>query len=181
MGGILGTPLPLPQKKYKSEVSKRGWRTEGVGARKPLPCRRFGPFSCTLFLCALYEQEKTTLGDNSCCILGAAGRQPPPPNPFSKPLNVLFAQDVCANSVKQFLLIFLLRCQTVVFLSSSLSSSSPSLILSFLLSLALAVSELCLNHNDVRVLAALKPRVCLWWFPKGGSSFVRRANFPTPF
>ena len=33
-----------------SEVSKRGWRTEGVGARKSLPYRRFrpffGPFSC---------------------------------------------------------------------------------------------------------------------------------------
>ena len=32
-----------------SEVSKRGWRTEGVGARKSLPWHKFRPFFCTLF------------------------------------------------------------------------------------------------------------------------------------
>ena len=31
-----------------SGVSKRGWQTEGVGARKSLPCHRFRPLFCTL-------------------------------------------------------------------------------------------------------------------------------------
>ena len=33
----------------QSEVSKRGWRTEGVGARKSLPRHRFKPLFCPLF------------------------------------------------------------------------------------------------------------------------------------
>ena len=31
------------------EVSKRGWRTEGVGAKKPFKGQRFRPLFCTLF------------------------------------------------------------------------------------------------------------------------------------
>ena len=34
---------------FKSEVSKRGWRTEGVGARKTFKGRKFRPLFCTLF------------------------------------------------------------------------------------------------------------------------------------
>ena len=41
--------------KTESEVSKRGWRTEGVGARKSFMCQRFRPLFCTLFLCPLGE------------------------------------------------------------------------------------------------------------------------------
>ena len=77
--------LPL-----ESEVSKRAWWTDGVGARKPLaqgnPSHRSRPFFCTLFPMLPYQQESTILRDNFCCILGAVGRQPPPANPFSKPL-----------------------------------------------------------------------------------------------
>ena len=39
----LNTDIPEP------EVSKRGWRTEGVGARKSFICQRFRPLFCTLF------------------------------------------------------------------------------------------------------------------------------------
>ena len=63
-----------------SEVSKRGWRTEGVAARKS----DSNLFSAPLFLCPLMSRR--TQFKNVCCILGAAGRQPPPANPFSKPL-----------------------------------------------------------------------------------------------
>ena len=31
------------------------------------------------------------------------------------------------------------------------------------------------------VLTSIDLRVCEWWFPNGGSSSVRRSNFPTPF
>ena len=51
---------PTPGKNYplksarifcilESEVSKRGWRTEGVGARKSLKGQRFRPLFCTFF------------------------------------------------------------------------------------------------------------------------------------
>ena len=79
-------PQTLPGTPRFSEVSKRGWRTEGVGARKSLPNRKFRPFSAPFFLCPC-EYENTILGDIFCCILGDAGRQPPPANPFSKPLS----------------------------------------------------------------------------------------------
>ena len=39
----------------KSEVSKRGWRTERVGARKSLPHHRFRPFFCPLSPITPYE------------------------------------------------------------------------------------------------------------------------------
>ena len=42
-------------KPFFSEVSKRGWRTEGVGARKSLPHHKFRPFFCPLFPVPPYE------------------------------------------------------------------------------------------------------------------------------
>ena len=39
-----------------------------------------------------------------------------------------------------------------------------------------------LNGNYTAImLGELIPRVCQWWFPNGGSSFVRRSNSATPF
>ena len=41
---------------HVSEVSKRGWRTEGVAtvvAKKSFLCQRLRPLLCTLFLCPL--------------------------------------------------------------------------------------------------------------------------------
>ena len=40
---------PLSIYGNESEVSKRGWRTEGVGARRSLKGQRFGPLFCTFF------------------------------------------------------------------------------------------------------------------------------------
>ena len=43
----------------KSEVLKRGWGTEGVGARRFLPCKRFRPLFCLhpLFSCAQVSER----------------------------------------------------------------------------------------------------------------------------
>ena len=46
-----------------SEVSKRGWRTEGVGARKSLLHHEFRPFFLPLSPMPPYEYENTILGD----------------------------------------------------------------------------------------------------------------------
>ena len=42
-------PHQTDKKTIKSEVSKRGWRTEEVGARKSSICQRFRPLFCALF------------------------------------------------------------------------------------------------------------------------------------
>ena len=57
-----------------SEASKRGWRTEGVGAKKSFLCHRLRPLFWTLFHIPPYEKGDT--------ILGPANGQPPPANPF---------------------------------------------------------------------------------------------------
>ena len=52
IGKIPGQIGKLPEKMgkpHKSEVSKRGWRTEEVGARKSFISQRFRPLFCTLF------------------------------------------------------------------------------------------------------------------------------------
>ena len=53
-----------------SEVSKRGWRTEGVGARKSLPHHKFRPFFCPLFPMPPYEKENRIVGGIFCCTFG---------------------------------------------------------------------------------------------------------------
>ena len=79
-----GTKIYFPD---KSEVSKRGWRTEGVGARRSFPCHRCRPLFSALFPIPPYEKGDTILGTFCGCILGPASPQPPPANPFSKLLN----------------------------------------------------------------------------------------------
>ena len=65
-----------------SKLSKRGWRTEGVGARKPLPYHRFGPFFCPLFLCPLVS-SRTAFWGAFCAVLWALlVANPLPPTPF---------------------------------------------------------------------------------------------------
>ena len=62
----------------ESEVSKRGWRTEGVGARKPFKGQRLRPLCCnllTFFLCPLRQKDKRVLFGGLFVA-----------NPFSKPL-----------------------------------------------------------------------------------------------
>ena len=57
-----------------SEVSKRGWRTEGVGARKSFLCTPFSYASC--------RRSGTHMrGNNFCCILA----------PVLRPSRVKFA------------------------------------------------------------------------------------------
>ena len=43
--------VPRGLSEGSSEVSKRGWRTEGVGATKPFKDQRFRPLCCPVFLC----------------------------------------------------------------------------------------------------------------------------------
>ena len=75
---------------FKSEVSQRGWRTKGVVAKKSFLCQR-------LKASFLYPFSYAPLGEGGAyyCILlanffgwigGFVCRQPPPANPFSKPL-----------------------------------------------------------------------------------------------
>ena len=71
----------------KSEVSKRGWWTEGVGARKSFICQRFRSlkFSVPFSVCRLRRRGHIS-GELFWLFLGFVCRQPPPGNPFSKPL-----------------------------------------------------------------------------------------------
>ena len=80
----------------RSEVSKRGWRTEGVGSRKSFLCHRFKFF----FLHPFSDPPLGEGGHNSGDLLGPASRLPPPANPFSKLLiraqrlkNSIFKRD----------------------------------------------------------------------------------------
>ena len=70
---------------FHSEVSKRGWRTEGVGARKSFLSQRFRPLFCALSYAPLREGGEN-LENNFGGGLGRVSRQPPPANPFCKPL-----------------------------------------------------------------------------------------------
>ena len=71
----------------QSEVSKRGWPTEGVGARKPFRGQRFRPLFCTVFSLRLLKGRGTHFWRTSWApFWGFVCRQPPPANPFSKPL-----------------------------------------------------------------------------------------------
>ena len=62
-----------------TEVSKWGWRTEGVGPRRSFLCQRFRPLFWTLFPCVLLRRRGTqNSGDTFlCCVLGSVRRQPP--------------------------------------------------------------------------------------------------------
>ena len=71
-----------------SEVSKRGWRTEGVGATRSFLSQRFRPLFCILFPIPPYEKGNTILGTFLALFWFPASRQPPPANPFSKLLIV---------------------------------------------------------------------------------------------
>ena len=64
----------------KGLADRGGWRKE----IPPIPWIR--AFFCPPFPIPPYDSKNTILGDIFCCILGAVGRQPPPANPFSKPL-----------------------------------------------------------------------------------------------
>ena len=69
----------------KSGVSKRGWRTKGVGAN-PSHARDYEVFSVPSFLCPFRRRVTQFWGPILPYILVPVSRQPPPANPFSKPL-----------------------------------------------------------------------------------------------
>ena len=69
-----------------SEVSKRSWWTEGVGAKKSLLCQRLRPLFCTPSPMPLKEKGDTFLEGSFGCFWVSVCRQPRPANPFSKPL-----------------------------------------------------------------------------------------------
>ena len=74
---------------HLSEVSKRGWRPEGVGARRSLLCQRLRPLFCALFPMPPLGEGEHNSWDEFFCGCSPVSRQPPPANPFSKPLNLL--------------------------------------------------------------------------------------------
>ena len=59
-----------------SEVSKRGWRTEGVGARKSVICQKFRPLFCTLFPTPPYKKGEEFLENFLGSFWGFVCRQP---------------------------------------------------------------------------------------------------------
>ena len=65
-----------------SEVSKRGWRTQGVGARKSLPHHKFRPFSAPLFLCPLMSRRTQFWGTFLAVFWALLVANPLPPTPF---------------------------------------------------------------------------------------------------
>ena len=65
-----------------SEVLKRGWRTEGVGARKSLPRHNFRPFFCPLLPMPPYEKENTIPGTFSVVFWVLLVANPLPRTPF---------------------------------------------------------------------------------------------------
>ena len=78
--------LPLLRHIEQPEVSKRGWRTKGIGAKKSFLCQRLRPLFCTLFPMPLEEKGDKFLENLFAGFFGFVSRQPPPANPFSKPL-----------------------------------------------------------------------------------------------
>ena len=68
-----------------SEVSTRGRRTEGVGAKKPFEPQRFRPLFRTLFPMTPWENGNTFLENLWDSFGGMFVANPPPANPFSKP------------------------------------------------------------------------------------------------
>ena len=71
-----------------SEVSKRGWRTEGVGARKSFICQRFKPLSVPFLLCSL-RRRGTLFGP----FLGVCLSPTPYRQPLSKPLKLVLSKS----------------------------------------------------------------------------------------
>ena len=71
-----------------SEVTKRSWRTGGVGTRKSFICQRFNLFSVPFSLCPLRRRGTHLVEIFLGSFWGFVCRQPPPANPFSKPLIV---------------------------------------------------------------------------------------------
>ena len=63
-----------------SEVSKRDWRTEGVGARKPFKGQRFRPLLRTLFPMPRWEKGDKFLENFLDSFWGFVCRQPGPPS-----------------------------------------------------------------------------------------------------
>ena len=69
---------------FISEVSKNGWRTEGVGARKSPPHHKFKPFYYPFFLCPLRSRRAQFWGTFFAVFGALLGANPLPPTPFSK-------------------------------------------------------------------------------------------------
>ena len=59
-----------------SEFSKRGWRTEGVGAKKSFLCQRLRPLFCTLFPMPPLGEEESISGGSFWLFWGPVSRQP---------------------------------------------------------------------------------------------------------
>ena len=72
-----------------SEVSKRGWRTEGVGARKSFIRQRFRPLFCAPFSCAPLGEGGHIPGELFWLFLGVCLSPIPSANPFPKDPAVL--------------------------------------------------------------------------------------------
>ena len=83
----------------ESEVSKRGWRTEGVGARKSFICQRFKPFFLYPFSYAPLGEGAHISGELFGLFLGFVCRQTPPANPF--PLRSRSAPESVRESVSK--------------------------------------------------------------------------------
>ena len=81
----------------KSEIPKRGWRTEGVGARKSILCHSLRPLSAPFFLFPPTVRRGThPWGTFLLLILGPVSRQPPPANPSSEPWHLRAGFDLFA-------------------------------------------------------------------------------------
>ena len=69
---------------FSSEVLKRGWRTEGVGAKQSFLCQRLRPLFCALFPMAPLGVRH--ISGELFWLFGGLFVANPPANPFSKSL-----------------------------------------------------------------------------------------------
>ena len=85
-----------------SEVSTRGWRVEGVGARRSLLRQRFRPLRGALFpMPAIGEGEHNSGHQFSLYFGPRSSPTPGPANPFSKHLNVGLLRTLSAQRLKE--------------------------------------------------------------------------------
>ena len=69
-----------------SEVSRRGWWTEGVGAKKSVLCQRSNPLFCTLFPLTLLREGGHISGQLFWLFFGGLLAAKPPP--LRQPLQI---------------------------------------------------------------------------------------------
>ena len=84
---LWSTTAPPPPNAYRfcpptSEVSKRGWRTEGVGPRNPSHTMDSGLFSAPFFLSPLMSRRTQLCGAIFAVFWALLVADPLPPTPF---------------------------------------------------------------------------------------------------